>query len=80
MWGTHDGFLPLVKVVWNAHVDGCPMFRFSMELKALKSAMRKWNIELFGRVEVELRDLENCMWNWKILFQLIILLRLKVIY
>ncbi|KAF5480638.1 hypothetical protein F2P56_001374 [Juglans regia] len=59
MWGTHEGFLPLVKEVWYVFIDGCPMFPISKKLKALKGALRKWNVEVFGRVEVELKALEN---------------------
>ncbi|KAF5447247.1 hypothetical protein F2P56_032815 [Juglans regia] len=59
MLGTHDAFLSLVNEVWSMHVDGCPMFQISKKLKPLKCALRKWNIEVFGRVEVELQNLEN---------------------
>lgn len=55
----HEGFLPLVKAVWDVDVVGCPMVRISKKLKAMKGVLRTWNIEVFGKVKVELKALES---------------------
>lgn len=39
MWGSHEGFLPLVQAVWNDRVEGCAMVRISTKLKLLKHAL-----------------------------------------
>lgn len=36
MWGSHEGFLPLVWEVWNVRVEGCAMVCISRKLKLLK--------------------------------------------
>lgn len=59
MWGSHDGFLPLVRQVWEANVEGCAMVQISKKLKRLKGVLLEWNREVFGRVEVEIKRLED---------------------
>lgn len=54
MWGSHENFLPLVKEVWSGRLEGCPMVHVSKILKMMKGALRKWNFEVFGRVDVEI--------------------------
>ena len=61
MWGTHEGFLPLVREAWNQNVDGSPMVKVSRKLQILKSMLRKWNIDIFGQVHLELANVEARM-------------------
>ncbi|XP_042972959.1 uncharacterized protein LOC122304761 [Carya illinoinensis] len=59
MWGSHEGFLPLVRQCWEGDVDGCAMVRIKIKLKRLKGELVKWNREVFGRVEIEIYKLED---------------------
>lgn len=40
-------------------MEGCAMVQISKKLKCLKGELVKWNREIFGRVEVEIRRLED---------------------
>lgn len=55
MWGTHEGFLPLVREIWNSNLEGCAMVRINSKLKRLKGALRRWNRDYFGWVETKLK-------------------------
>lgn len=55
MWGTHEGFLNVVQQCWSYPVEVYPIVKFSKKLKRLKKELLKWNVEIFGRVEVELK-------------------------
>lgn len=57
--GFPCGFLPLVQTVWGEQIGGCAMVRISKKLKKLKNILWKWNQEVFGRVEIELKKLED---------------------
>lgn len=59
MWGSHEGFLSLVQNVWSMEVEGCYMVRISRKLKALKGALRKWSLEVFGQVDKEIKAIED---------------------
>lgn len=58
MWGTHEDFLQVVKRCWMEPVECCAMVRLTKKLKALKKVLQKWNVEVFGRVEYEIKNLE----------------------
>ncbi|KAF5450310.1 hypothetical protein F2P56_030673 [Juglans regia] len=59
MWGTHEGFLPLAREVWNQSLEGSPMVKLAKRLKLLKAMLWKWNFETFGRVDLELVKVGN---------------------
>lgn len=40
-------------------VTGSPMVCLFHKLKALRCALRKWNLEVFGRIEQEMEFLEE---------------------
>lgn len=60
MWLQVSDFEDRVDAWWNGYVvTGTPSFRLASKLKMLKGDIRKWNKEVFGRVEVKIRELIN---------------------
>nr|XP_009761079.1 PREDICTED: uncharacterized protein LOC104213303 [Nicotiana sylvestris] len=58
MWLKVPGFGDKVKEWWTSYgVSGTPSFRLSKKLKLLKGDIIRWNKEVFGRVEVKMREL-----------------------
>nr|XP_016514265.1 PREDICTED: uncharacterized protein LOC107831058 [Nicotiana tabacum] len=58
MWLKVPGFDDKVKEWWTSYgVSGSPSFRLSKKLKLLKGDTIRWNKEVFGRVEVKMREL-----------------------
>lgn len=52
MWLLSEGFVERVGEWWNSYpVMGKPSFILAKKLKLLKEDLRKWNCELFGRLE-----------------------------
>lgn len=51
MWAEHEDFLKVVKAAWERPVRGDPFFRVVQKLKPMKVSFKKWNIEVFGRVD-----------------------------
>lgn len=58
MWVSHDLFLECVSQSWKEEVRGSALFRLAAKLKRLKSALRTWNKEVFGRMEGHIACLE----------------------
>lgn len=58
MGRSHEGFLLLVRECWNQRVEGCAMVRVSHKLKHMKQVLRRRIIETFGRVEMEIKNVE----------------------
>ncbi|KAI8023233.1 hypothetical protein LOK49_LG03G01116, partial [Camellia lanceoleosa] len=57
MWLSSDGFLEQVKGWWDCYVlSGLPSFCLAQKLKLLKSDLKRWNREVFGRLEVQKAD------------------------
>lgn len=52
MWTEHKDFLNVAKEVWNNPIHGDPLFIVVQKLKAVKMKLKKWNIEVYGRVDV----------------------------
>ncbi|XP_042972861.1 uncharacterized protein LOC122304669 [Carya illinoinensis] len=59
MWCLHEDFLGVVSECWSQEFQGCPMVKFSRKLKKLKQVLKKWNREVFGKVEVDLKVIEE---------------------
>lgn len=59
MWCSRSNFLEVVHDCWEALVTGYAMVRLSQKLKKLKCVLRKWNIEVFGRVDVQQKTIEE---------------------
>ncbi|KAL7220662.1 hypothetical protein ACSBR2_013525 [Camellia fascicularis] len=62
VWVLHPTFMNLFKSVWkNSHVDDWARFRLKTKLKALKKALKVWNIEVFENVNFKLKEVEEEM-------------------
>lgn len=59
MWCYHDDFLAVVRDCWNQDIQRCLMVKFSGKLKKLKQVLKKWNMEVFDRVDVDLNVIEE---------------------
>nr|XP_016510137.1 PREDICTED: uncharacterized protein LOC107827506 [Nicotiana tabacum] len=58
MWLKVPRFGDKVKEWWISYgVTGTPSFRLSKKLKLLKGDIIRWNKEVFGRIEVKMREL-----------------------
>ncbi|GFZ09197.1 hypothetical protein Acr_20g0010050 [Actinidia rufa] len=58
MWLKVEGFKELVRKWWEGYeVFGTPSFRLATKLQALKEDLKRWNREVFGRVEIRLATL-----------------------
>jgi hypothetical protein len=70
-WLHHPEFIPFVKDTWESTIlRGSSAFILKEKLKRLKEALRRWNREVFGIVELniektvqELNDMEDQMAN-----------------
>ncbi|KAK2449476.1 hypothetical protein QL285_008670 [Trifolium repens] len=70
-WLQHPEFLPLVKDVWEkANIHGKSVFILKEKMKILKEALKGWNKEVFGIVDLnlektvkELNDVEDMLAN-----------------
>lgn len=70
MWLKYEGFQGSLKEWWNGiYVHGSASFVISSKLIILKSLIKDWNSNMFGRVETNknlaLRKLKGYRSNWK---------------
>ncbi|XP_026428877.1 uncharacterized protein LOC113324801 [Papaver somniferum] len=56
MWFGHPDFMRVVEDSWEEPIVGSPAFIYSQKLKRLKIAMKLWNQEVFGNVDVRLKQ------------------------
>ncbi|KAF5477467.1 hypothetical protein F2P56_004104 [Juglans regia] len=61
MWCLHNDFLPFVKEVWSTPDQTTGLMKLAIRLKGTKVALRAWNKNIFGRVEGNIRALEERM-------------------
>ncbi|XP_026378768.1 uncharacterized protein LOC113273230 [Papaver somniferum] len=59
MWLSHPGFMDLVSNCWNEEVVGDPSFVLLQKLKKLKNILRDWNWNVFGNVNVKIKEAEE---------------------
>ncbi|XP_026377624.1 uncharacterized protein LOC113271914 [Papaver somniferum] len=59
MWISHPSFLQLVTDAWKEVFVGNPIFIFMNKLKFLKNILKKWNWEVFGNIQVKLKEAEK---------------------
>jgi hypothetical protein len=50
-WTTHEDCARVVREVWSKEVYGAPMFCLQQKLKRLKAELRKWNKQVFGNID-----------------------------
>ncbi|XP_026378812.1 uncharacterized protein LOC113273281 [Papaver somniferum] len=56
---NHPYFLQIMCESWNEDIDGNPIFVFMNKLKRLKKILKIWNWEVFGDVNVKLKNVED---------------------
>lgn len=59
MWAMHSDCKNVVAASWSERVVGCPMFILSQKLKNLKAKLKLWNINVFGNVQVAVKNAER---------------------
>jgi hypothetical protein len=50
-WMEHKGFLDWVKEGWNTYVEGAPMYKLYVKLKAVKAVLKEKNMVYFGNLK-----------------------------
>ncbi|CAL5378246.1 unnamed protein product [Camellia sinensis] len=59
-WFLHSDFKPMVKKSWEeATIFGWAGYRLKGKLAKLKVDLKKWNVEVFGNVEHQLKTAEE---------------------
>lgn len=61
MWRSYDDFLCFIKQVRAEPVPACGFTKLAVKLKRTKLALKTWNKNVFGKVNVMVNDLENHM-------------------
>ncbi|XP_026435848.1 uncharacterized protein LOC113333640 [Papaver somniferum] len=56
---TARGFLQVIIDAWREYFVGNPIYTFMSKLKHMKIILKKWNWEIFGNVQVTLREAEK---------------------
>ncbi|KAF5481500.1 hypothetical protein F2P56_002144 [Juglans regia] len=79
MWCSHDGFIMCVKEAWNQQDAVSGLLKLSVHLKRTKIALRAWNKNVFGRVDVNIHALEERLDFLEASFNLVFLRRLRMI-
>ena len=60
VWLKDEGFVDRVWSWWDSYqVHGAPSFILANKLNLLKNDLKKWNVEVFGHVEVRIKKLWN---------------------
>ncbi|XP_058783019.1 uncharacterized protein LOC131657664 [Vicia villosa] len=56
-WFSFDSFLPFVKKEWRSmNVRGRGDYVLKEKLRLLKEKLRRWNIDVFGRIDLEVEE------------------------
>ncbi|XP_028085234.1 uncharacterized protein LOC114286280 [Camellia sinensis] len=59
-WCLHPQFKIFVQKIWaESHVNGWAGFKCLRKLRLLKAALKRWNLEVFGKVDFKLKQLEE---------------------
>lgn len=58
MWVSHEGFKDMVKAVWQEQSMESGLTHLAKKLKKLKLALKDWNVQVFGRIEEQIKSLE----------------------
>ncbi|XP_026454012.1 uncharacterized protein LOC113355377 [Papaver somniferum] len=56
IWLNHPEFMQVVSNCWSQNVVGGPAFQFLHKLKELKKVLNTWNWEVFGDVQVKIKE------------------------
>ncbi|XP_026396795.1 uncharacterized protein LOC113291484 [Papaver somniferum] len=59
MWISHPTFMEIVEICWSEVIEGDPSFIFQAKFKKLKRILKDWNWELFGNINVQIKETED---------------------
>ncbi|XP_026442655.1 uncharacterized protein LOC113342278 [Papaver somniferum] len=59
MWFGHPDFMRMVEDSWKEPIVGSPTFIYPQNLKRLEISMKLWNQEVFGNVNVRLKQAQD---------------------
>lgn len=59
MWCKHDSFLSFVKGVWGQPSHGSGLVKLAAKIERTKLELRNWNEMVFGRVDLNIKRLED---------------------
>lgn len=63
MWKYHEDFLYIVEEAWKIEVKGDPMYAVGERMKSVKAKLKRWNREVFGRIDVKVENLRRQMFQ-----------------
>ncbi|XP_026459619.1 uncharacterized protein LOC113360313 [Papaver somniferum] len=63
VWTSHPSFLKLIQDSWWQVCEGNPAFCFMHKLKRLKNIPKQWNWEVFGDLELKVKNTEKEVLN-----------------
>ncbi|CAI8611460.1 unnamed protein product [Vicia faba] len=53
-WTEHEAFFSFVEAIWHmAFIEGKAIYSFKEKLKVLREKLRRWNMEIFGYLNLE---------------------------
>ncbi|MCI10855.1 RNA-directed DNA polymerase (Reverse transcriptase), partial [Trifolium medium] len=55
VWTTHVDCVRVVRELWSKPVYGAPMYCLQQKLKRLKLVLKKWNKDVFGNVDINVK-------------------------
>lgn len=59
MWLRHPAWREVIRNTWNQPLVGSPMFTACCKLKKVKMALKKWNREVFGHIQTQIKELTH---------------------
>ncbi|CAL5336186.1 unnamed protein product [Camellia sinensis] len=64
-WTSHPQFKKEVEKVWEeVQIQGWASFRIMIKLKRLRAYLRRWNMEVFGNIDDQLKQAEDELHEW----------------
>ncbi|XP_028081019.1 uncharacterized protein LOC114282522 [Camellia sinensis] len=54
-----DFIIIIIKIWAESHINGWAGFKYVRKLRSLKAALKGWNLEVFGKVDFKLKQLEE---------------------
>ncbi|XP_077242405.1 uncharacterized protein LOC143882910 [Tasmannia lanceolata] len=52
MWREDKSVYPVVERAWSIKVHGTPMYQLCQKLKEVKTHLKVWNKDVFGRIDI----------------------------
>ncbi|KAL9673369.1 hypothetical protein QQ045_029625 [Rhodiola kirilowii] len=77
MWHSHPGFSSFVQHNWDGKLHNNPLLNFGLKLKRLRQALKIWNWQVFGNINVKQRALASRIGVLEIVFTQLDLLQTK---